>query len=623
MLKVDGIGIKGMKTKVPVIIIGILLIFIAIPFLLPSGVYKNLIETKLEETTGLDFDLNNGFSFSLLPTIRLDAKDVLFNGKIGQDVQVVGTIQSVHLDMQLWKFLSGDINVDNFLIAEPKITIEGDFTPYIPDWVRTNLSASRKNEIRYIEILQHFIEDSIFKTARVEEARFLWKKAPGTTIDIEKATLDIAKPAHNKDFSITGNAYVNKRTLDIKIRLEQPDDFLRGYRSKMTLAIDSAPIRIDYNGSAAKRQTFVSQGNLRVDIPSLFDFCNWFTDKNKCADKQGNLLILSDLKIRDQRLQIEDASYTQSPFSAKARGVVDFKTVKPEITGTITIPGHALSGLTPDFDHLRTLDLNQFFLDTFRANVDVLYGGYKLSSGEIIKPKLKIRHEDGRLSLSVDQLHLLGGLASARVRWHKGLENGYMDARIDLSSINLEKLQKELDQQVNLLGALNTSIEIQSEGSTLVALMETANIRGDFSVLDGSITNPKIARALNARPSEQFDFAELKGRVQGNRGQLVSENISFVAPSVSVDGRMTFDFINNALTLTLNSITQTKEGPSNGYIQIDGPLNDLSLATSKGEKTSLGGGRGLLSGLLPYEEENEQPALGDEEFVIEETDLLD
>ncbi len=623
MLKVDGIGIKGMKTKVPVIIIGILLIFTAIPFLLPSGVYKKLIETKLEETTGLDFDFNNGFSFSLLPTIRLDAKDVLFNGKIGQDVQVVGTIQSVHLDMQLWKFLSGDINVDNFLIAEPKITIEGDFTPYIPDWVRTNLSASRKNEIRYIEILQHFIEDSIFKTARVEEARFLWKKTPGTTVDIEKATLDITKPAHNKDFSITGNAYVNKRTLDIKIRLEQPDDFLRGYRSKMTLAIDSAPIRIDYNGSAAKRQTFVSQGNLRVDIPSLFDFCNWFTDKNKCADKQGNLLILSDLKIRDQRLQIEDASYTQSPFSAKARGVVDFKTLKPEITGTITIPGHALSGLKPDFDHLRTLDLNQFFLDTFRANVDVLYGGYKLSSGEIIKPKLKIRHEDGRLSLSVDQLHLLGGLASARVRWHKGLENGYMDARIDLSSINLEKLQKELDQQVNLLGALNTSIEIQSEGSTLVALMETANIRGDFSVLDGSITNPKIARALNARPSEQFDFAELKGRVQGNRGQLVSENLSFVAPSVSVDGRMTFDFINNALTLTLNSITQTKEGPSNGYIQIDGPLNDLSLATSKGEKTSLGVGRGLLSGLLPYEEENEQPALGDEEFVIEETDLLD
>ncbi|GGF51753.1 hypothetical protein GCM10011332_01210 [Terasakiella brassicae] len=623
MLKVDGIGIKGMKTKVPVIIIGILLILIAVPFFLPSAVYKNIIETKLEETTGLDFDFENGFSFSLLPTIRLDAKDVLFSGKIGQDVQVVGTIQSIHLDMQFWKFLSGDINVDNFLIAEPKITIEGDFTPYIPDWVRTNLSASRKNEIRYIEILQHFIEDSIFKTARVEEARFLWKKAPGTTVDIEKATLDIAKPAHNKDFSVQGNAYVNKRTLDIKIRLERPDDFLRGYRSKMTLAIDSAPIRIDYNGSAAKRQTFVSQGNLRVDIPSLFEFCNWFTDKNKCADKQGNLLILSDLKIRDQRLQIEDASYTQSPFSAKARGVIDFKTVKPEITGTITIPGHALSGLKPDFDHLRTIDLNQFFLDTFRANVDVLYGGYKLSTGEIIKPKLKIRHEDGRLSLSVDQLHLLGGLANARVRWHKGLENGYMDARIDLSSINLEKLQKELTQQVNLLGALNSSIEIQSEGSTLVALMETATIRGDFSVLDGSITNEKIASALNARPSEQFDFAELKGRVQGNRGQLVSENLSFVAPSVNVDGRMTFDFINNALTLTLNSVTQTKEGPSNGYIQIDGPLNDLSLATSKGEKTSLEGERGLLSGLLPYEEENEQPALGDEEFVIEETDLLD
>ncbi len=623
MFKVNGVGNKGMKTKVPVLIIGILLILIAVPFLLPSSVYKNLFESKLEETTGLDFNFDNGFSFSLLPAIRLDAKDVLFNGKIGQDVQIVGTIQRLHLDMQLWKFLRGDVNVDSFLIVEPKITVEGDFTPYIPDWLRKNLSASRKNEIRYIEILQHFIEDSIFKTARVEEARFLWKKTQSTTIDIEKATLDISKPAHNKDFSINGNAYVNKRTLDIKIRLERPDDFLRGYRSKMDLAIDSAPIRIDYNGSAAKRQTFVSQGNLRVDIPSLFDFCNWFTDKDKCTDKQGNLLILSDLKIRDQRLQIEDASYTQSPFSAKARGVIDFKTSKPEISGTITIPGHALSGIEPDFDHLRTIDLNQFFLDTFRANVDVLYGGYKLSTGDILKPKLKIRHEDGRLSLSVDQLHLLGGLANARVRWHKGLENGYMDARIDLSSINLEKLQQELGQKTNILGVLNTSIEIQSEGSTLVALMETATIRGDFSVLDGSIINNKIASALNARQSEQFDFAELKGRVQGNRGQLISENLSFVAPSVNVNGRMNYDFINNALKLTLNSVTQTKEGPSNGYIQIDGPLDDLSLETSKGKKVSLVGERGLLSGLLPYEEENQQPALGDEEFVIEETDLLD
>lgn len=104
---------------------------------------------------------------------------------------------------------------------------------------------------------------------------------------------------------------------------------------------------------------------------------------------------------------------------------------------------------------------------------------------------------------------------------------------------------------------------------------------------------------------------------------MISENLSFVAPSVNVNGRMNYDFINNALKLTLNSVTQTKEGPSNGYIQIDGPLDDLSLETSKGKKVSLVGERGLLSGLLPYEEENQQPALGDEEFVIEETDLLD
>jgi AsmA protein len=611
------------KSKIPLLVIGVFLILIAVPFLLPNAIYKDAVESKLEEATGLDFNLDKGFQFSLLPSIRLDANDVFFNGQVAQGVQVVGSIQSVHLDMQFWQFLRGNINLDNFLMVEPKVTIDGDFSPYLPDWIRTRLSASRKDEIRYVEILRHFIEDSILKEAKIEEGSFLWKKNAHTSIDIQKATLDILKPAHNKDLSIQGNAYVNNRTLDIKVRLERPDDFLRGYRSKMSFNIDSSPMQVEYIGSAAKRQTFVSQGDLRVEIPSLYDFCSWFSESTECDKKEGNLLLVSALKIRDQRLQIENANYTQSPFSAKLNGAIDFKTSKPEVTGTIQIPSMGVSKNTFSADQLRKLDLNDLLLDTFRANVDVLYEGHELASGEILKPKLKIRLEEGRLSLSIDQLKVFGGLVSARMRWHNGLENGYMDTRLDLSSIDLGRVQKEIKYDAHLQGALNTSIEIQSEGATSVALMETATIRGDFSILDGSIIGHDIASALNGQTSNSFDFTELKGRIQGNRGQLLSENLTFLAPSVNVSGTVNFDFLNNALNINLNSLNDVSEPPQHNFVQITGPLNDLVLKTSLNGEKAFQQDKGLLSGLLPYDEENKEPALGNQEIVIEETDLLE
>lgn len=623
MFTIDGFEVRWVRSKIPVIILGILLIVLAVPFLLPSSVYLSFIEQELEENTGLEFSFDNTFHISLLPRVHMDARDVMFNGEIAKDVQVVGSLEQFSIDMDFWTLLGGDLHVDDFQVIAPRVTVDGDFTPMIPDWLRIQLSASRKKDIRYSEILQHFFEDSVFKVAKITEGHFLWKRNNQQTIDVERISLDIFKPANGQEFAVEGNAYVNKRTVDLALNLERPDEFLRGYRSALTFKVDSAPLLIEFNGSAAKRQTFVSQGEVRLEVPSVFDFCMWLSAQDSCNQKDGNILLLSDIKLRDQRLQIEQASYVQDPFSAKAEGMIDFKLSKPEIIGTVTLPTRDLDHYLPSFQGFSRLNFNDLFLEAYSANVDVVYQGIRLSAEEVLTPKIKLRVEDGRLSVSTQQLNLFDGLTSGRIRWHKGLEDGYMDARFDLNGMDLKRLQKTLGQDLFMQGALDLSLELQAEGSTIPALLETSTIRGDIAILDGSILEQQAATALSGREVARFDFTEVKGRLQGNRGELISENIRFVAPSVDVSGKMSFDFIDQELDLMLNSNTDTGQGAQNGYVRLNGPLEDIVLSTSLGKAPPKPNKDDLLSGLLPYEEESEDPAFGEREITIEENDLLD
>lgn len=627
MFKFDGMDIKWVRSKTASTIVVCLIVFMAIPFLLPSFVYQNIIENRLEKSTGLDVEFTGDFSFSLLPYIRLEADNVEFNGNLAKDVETTGVIDHVILEIGFWKFLTGNIHIHDFRLQTPKATINGDFLRFLPEWLRKNLRTANKSDIRYEEIFLYLVEESVFDFIEVSEGTLQWNKNKNESVSIQKMRLSIEKPIEGKDFTIEGNAYVNDRSVDLSMRLQRPDDFIRGFRSKLSVQLDSSPLRIDFNGNAAHRQSFVAQGIMRLEIPSIYEYCSWFNTAQTCANDNGRIIIKSDLRLRDQRLQIENATYDNDPFLFNGEGIVSFRNATPEITGTILVPTRPISSLMPVIDAFEKIDFNKLLLETFDANVDVKYQGLKLPIGETLKPQVKILLVDGRLSLGSDQLKMFGGLSSFRLRWHKGIDDGYMDLRFDANSIDMKRLQAALSQDFGITGALKASFEVQSLGSHLVALLETARIHGDFTVLDGSFTAPDVVLSLSGEDASAFEFAEAKARLKGDRGQLSIRDIKFVAPFVDVSGKGNFDFLNNSLKIQLKSKIPARpnidgsETPAHiGEVMISGPIDNIQLQTSANPSINRPISDGLLSGLLPYTEDQTDDEAG---FVIEETDLLD
>ncbi|WP_135078094.1 AsmA-like C-terminal region-containing protein [Terasakiella sp. SH-1] len=621
MFEVDGFEVRFVKSKMPFIAIGLLLILLATPFFLPSVVYQNILENRLEAASGLDVEFEGRFNVTTFPNLIIEAEDIVFSGQVRRNIEIVGAVRKLKADLKILQFLAGNLHLEDFLLVSPKVTINGDFTPLLPEWLRSQLGTARKQDVRYFELIQYFLENSVIENAQISEGSLHWNQKPNKSLTAQKLNIQLNKPKEGKDLKVSSNVYLNERSVDFKLRLQRPDDFLRGFRSRLTLNIDSAPLRVEFIGSAAKRSTFVSQGDLRVDIPSLSDYCNWLAYSDDCPDQATPLLIKTELKLRDQKLQIENAKYIQTPFIFSATGAIDFKPTLPEIMGTVTFPiqpiGHVFSTSIQ-----RSFNFKDLFLDAFDANVDFKYQGIRLPSGVLIQPRVKATLNDGRLSLNAHNIKAFDGLTNMRFRWYEGVDGGYMDLRIDANNINLEQAQKDLLWDFKMTGTLKTGFEIQSEGASFQQLLQTARTHGDYSILDGSLKHPNVAKALAGEKSTSLEFAEIKGRLDGRHGQINSNEINVIAPSVHISGTGHLDLIKQFLNIRLNSdqMTSATKKQGSGFVRLAGPLNEIQLATSLQELNTPQISDDQHSGLIPIEEKG---PLDTEEIVIEETDLLD
>lgn len=630
MLNFSGIKVTKIRSKIPYILAVTFFVLLLIPFILPSSFYKGFIENRLEQSTGFEFNFNGDFTFSLLPNIRMEADNLDFLGKTVGDVETVGFVQKVTFEMNPFEFLVGDIHINEFELYNPKITINGDFTPYIPNWIRKNLQASHKQDIRYLEILLHFVEDSVFDSAKLVDGAIQWNKTPSTQVAVQGLNMIVQKPFGGKDFTTQADAYINDRSIDLSMRLERPDDFLRGFRSNLSFQVDSAPLRVEFNGNAAQRHSFVAQGDIRVDIPSVYDFCSWFSNEEECDPKRESILIKSHLKLRDQKLQIEDASYTHNPFLYTADGVIDFKRNLPEITGTILVPTRDVNVLLPSVKKLNKLDFTKLFLESFNADVDLKYQGLRLASGHSLQPNVNFNIKDGRINISLSQFKVFDGLVNARLRWNKGVDIGNADLRMDASSISIDAFEKALGMNLNVSGTLKMAMEFRAQGSTIEEILDSARTVGEFSVFDGTFSAPEVVEALHGEKMKRFEFAEMKGRIDGEKGRLRSDDINFVAAFIDVTGLAFYDLAAQTLKINLkskipelkNADGTIKSKAQEGFVNINGPINQLVMITSVNPDVAVPTVSGLHSGLISNSESTNNSS-GSNDFIIEGADLLD
>src|SRR4051812_29196517 len=130
---------------IAVVVVVLIGVAIAVPFLVPVEQYKGQIEAEVTKRTGRAFHIEGPASLSLLPTLAVELNDVSFAGPPGARAPEMARLGKLELELKSWPLLSGKVEIDKLVLREPRIALEVDAQGR-PNWVLENKAAQAPAE---------------------------------------------------------------------------------------------------------------------------------------------------------------------------------------------------------------------------------------------------------------------------------------------------------------------------------------------------------------------------------------------------------------------------------------------------------------------------------------------
>ena len=116
-----------MKTLLKIfagVVVALVLLIIAIPFLLPVDYIFEKVSTSVEQTTGRTLTIKGEKSLSVFPSLKLELNDVrLANLKASNESDMV-SMKQLAIHIPYLSVLSGDVELEKFVIQQPRILLE-------------------------------------------------------------------------------------------------------------------------------------------------------------------------------------------------------------------------------------------------------------------------------------------------------------------------------------------------------------------------------------------------------------------------------------------------------------------------------------------------------------------
>src|SRR6185503_6721796 len=109
-----------------VALVVVIAIVVALPFMLPTDVYKDQIIAQAKQATGRDLKIDGKLSISFFPSLGVELNGVHFANMQGAHDADMATIEQVVVGAEFWPLLAGDVKVTQITLVKPVINLEID-----------------------------------------------------------------------------------------------------------------------------------------------------------------------------------------------------------------------------------------------------------------------------------------------------------------------------------------------------------------------------------------------------------------------------------------------------------------------------------------------------------------
>ena len=529
---------------------GLLIVAVlAAPFLVPAEKIKAQAVEQVKAATGRDLIIDGKLSVSVFPSLAVRLGGVSLSNPPGFKAKDLVRLDGVDIKVKLLPLLSGDLEVDSFVLDHPVINLEVDAQGHA-DWefaapaspTPPTKPAAKPPETKAAETKAGGavpLTDLKLGDIRISGGKLVYADAKaGTSDTVDAIDLQLSLPGFGQPLAVKGGLTLHGQPMTMSIAGR-----LTAEHGRYALA----QAALQFNAIKATGDFSVDVGNAKPAIKATLD------------------------------VDMLDLNPYLPPDSTEA---------KPAAT---TGAGAGAGGKQDWSDD----PIDASGLKAVEADLTLKTGGLKVRKLEVGKSRLDVALHGGKLTVDLAEMDLYKGQGKGRLAIDGAQPGVGLDATFALKGLQAQPFLAAAAGFERLEGTGNVDLQVAGRGHSQRQIVSALGGKGAVSFTNGAIRGINLASMLRNVTTaftdnggdQKTDFAELGGTFTIASGIVSNQDLALMAPLIRVGGAGTVDLPKRTLNYRVEpKVAATTQGQGGQKdvgglsvpVIIEGPWSNLS-----------------------------------------------
>ncbi|WP_283709594.1 AsmA family protein [Pseudoalteromonas prydzensis] len=616
---------KTLFKVIGVILLLLVALIVAAPFLIPTDAIFNKVSQQVEQTTGRALTIKGDKTLSVFPSLKLELEDVHFaNMKTGSRADMA-SMQQLAIHIPWFSLFGGELKLEKFVINEPNILLETDKNGkanwQLFDAVAEQPAAQQQNS-GPVKLPENF--DIELGEVAIYGGKFVYLDgATGVKQEISDLELAILLPSLHKTLAVKGAITYMQERFELDVTVDNPAKAIAGDTFNVTKSVTSRLVDVEFKGSIAEQGKDI-QGQLALSGDSVKDIAKWQGVELNAKESAFNAFSVSGkMRMQGDKFNLAELVATLDSLEIKGKselnlgkrlaitadidlGMLDLNPYLPEAVAQTEAPEPAKDApAQPIVWDDTKMDLSG--LNALDANVVIRSSGLKANEIKLGANQFTINLKNAFASVSLDKFAAYEGNGKGTITVNAKQAPYKIATNFSLDKIDAQPLLTDAAGFDKLMGKGSLNWDLATSGQSQKDFMSALQGKLAFEFADGAVKGANIAEMVRKGKelikgnlgavsegldtgfdnSQQTDFSALTGSFNFTNGVGKNTDLSLLSPLVRISGEGDINLPATTVNYRLvTGIVHSLEGQgttddSTGFkipVRIKGPFHDVGIS---------------------------------------------
>jgi AsmA protein len=551
-------------------IVLLVVVVLALPFLLPTSVYKEQIIEQTRLATGRKLTIDGDLNISVWPALGVEVHKVRFANVEGAAEADMATMDSLVVGAELWPLLSGALKVTEIRLVNPVINLEIDKNGrgnwlFEPQGAPAPAAGDQPPPAS-----QTSSADFSFRDVTLAGGVLTYRdQRDGTAQRVEAINANVKLPSLDEPLIFDGGLTWNKEAITIATTVANPRALSTGGKSALKAKIEGEVMNAAFDGEVDAKTSAVT-GKVDFATASARRLAAWAGVELPKVKGFGAMKLAGDLSADGGRIAFKETKLSLDGMNGSGNLSLDTTKARPYVKGDFTLdrldlnpymsagggsgPAGGGGGGMPKWSDA-PIDFSPLtFVD---ADFDFAVNALAVGGLKIGRSALSIALSGGKMRANLKQLALYGGNGTGVIALDGSGATPVIGLDLNVSGVQGAPFLTDLAGFNRLEGTGSIVAKVTAAGKSQRAWMKSLGGNARIKFVDGAIKGVNLAEIARTIQSvltgsavggaAKTDFAELSGSFVIRNGVAANKDLKLLNPFVRLNGAGIIDLGNQTL----------------------------------------------------------------------------